>query len=182
MTVLDKKQIRKYMKQKRLLYDKQTLLSYSHQIINQIYQHPKYIESSLIGIYVSLELEVYTLDLIKNTLKTKRVAVPKVVGETMEFYEIKNLEDLKEGHFHVLEPTTQTIVQPSDIELMITPMLAFDELNYRVGYGKGYYDRYFSNGFKGYKLGLAYDFSYVKNITCDKYDIKLDEVITNATL
>ena len=179
---MDKTLIRENMKQKRLLYDKQTLLSYSHLIISKLYNHPEYIKSHLIGVYVSLPLEVYTLQFIETALKTKRVAVPKVIGKTMEFYEIQSLDDLKEGHFHVLEPISNHYVKPENIDLMITPLLAYDSFNYRVGYGKGYYDRYFNSGFKGYKIGLAYDFSYVDKINIDQYDIALDDIITNATL
>ncbi len=179
---MDKKQIRKTMKQKRLLYDKQTLLSYSDNIVSQVYQHPSYKKSSLVGIYVSLPLEVRTIELIQNTLKNKRVCVPLVKGDTMDFYEIYSLDDLKEGHFHVLEPTTNKLIMPFEIDLMITPLLSYDKHNYRIGYGKGYYDRYFQSGFKGYKLGLAYHFSYVEHIEHDEFDIPLDDIIKNATL
>ncbi len=176
---MDKQTIRKHMKQKRLLYDKTTLLSYSTNIINQLYKHPIYKQSTLIGVYVSLPLEVSTLDFILQTLKTKRVCVPKVENQIMHFYEIKSLDDLKPGHFQVLEPITDAYIHPSSIELMIIPLLAFDKNLYRIGYGKGYYDKYMSNNFHGYKLGLAYDFSYIDHIPYDQYDITLDDIIVN---
>ena len=62
---------------------------------------------------------------------------------------------------------------------MIIPMLAFDSRLYRVGYGKGYYDRYLVSGFKGYKLGLAFSWQEVEFIENDQYDQQLDEIITN---
>lgn len=96
----------------------------------------------------------------------------------MEFYVIHSLDDLKAGAFHILEPMTKEKISPSQIDLMIVPMLGFDITLHRVGYGRGYYDRYFSRGFKGYKLGLAFSFQQVDFITSDSYDIALDEVLT----
>ena len=109
----------------------------------------------------SLPKEVETLSLIQELLKTKRVCVPKVNQDTMDFYEIDSLDDLKEGYFHVLEPTTTALILPEDIDCMLVPMLAFDKQKYRVGYGKGFYDKYFARGYHGYKLGLAFSFQYV---------------------
>lgn len=169
------------MKQKRLLYDKTTLLSYSDDIISQLFNHPYYKQCQLIGVYVSLPLEVNTISFIKEALKTKRICVPLVKGETMDFYEISSLDDLQKGHFNVLEPKENSYIHPSSIQLMIIPLLAYDKDKYRVGYGKGYYDRYMSHKFTGHKIGLAYHFSYVDHINHDQYDIALDDIITNKT-
>lgn len=74
----------------------------------------------------------------------------------MHFYDIHDMNDLKPGHFHVLEPIGCQVTDPQDIDLMIVPLLAYDQKCYRVGYGKGYYDKYFQNDFCGYKLGLLF--------------------------
>ena len=180
-TLLDKNEIRLSMKKKRLSLDEKTFLSYSQSIINQLIQHPSYQESTIIGIYVSTNNEVNTLSLIEETLKTKRVCVPKVYKNKMDFYEIHSLNDLKEGHFHILEPTTQLLIKPNQIDLMIVPMLAFDSNNHRVGYGKGYYDRYLSCEFNGYKIGLAFSFQQVSYIPIDQFDLPLDEIIQEVS-
>lgn len=176
---MDKAAIRSLMKQKRLLYTKETFLRWSHQILQKVLEHPIYQKSQTIGIYVSLPQEVETLNLIQKALPHKRVCVPKVEGDIMRFYEICSLDDVQEGHFHVLEPTTKTLVEAKDIDLMIIPMLAFDDNLYRVGYGKGFYDKYLTSGFCGYKLGLAFAFQRVDHIAYDCYDQQLDEVIIN---
>lgn len=175
---MDKQSIRKLMKEKRLLLDKKTFLLHNQSIIDKVLLHPQYQSSSLIGIYVSLPSEISTHDFIKQTLKTKRVCVPKVEGDVMNFYEIHSFAELEVGHFQVLEPTSNRLVSPIEIDLMITPLLAYDDRLYRVGYGKGYYDKYFSNGFNGYKLGLAFSFQKVNSIDVDCYDYCLDEIIT----
>lgn len=165
------------MKEKRLLLDQKTFSLYNYQILNKVLKHPRCLQAKIIGCYVSLTGEVDTLELISILLQTHRVCVPKVEGQVMHFYEIQSLDDLKEGHFHVLEPITKKKIFPQDIDLMIVPMLAYDQNLNRVGYGKGYYDCYFASGFQGYKLGLAFSFQYIDYINTNQYDQPLDEII-----
>ena len=177
---LDKQSIRKTMKQKRLFLDKETFFHNSQKILEKVIHHPQYIKAHVIGVYVSMNNEVDTLHLIEHMLKEHIVVTPKVNGDDMNFYRIHSFDDLKEGYFHVLEPTTDEVFCYKDIDLMVVPMLAFDQNNHRVGYGKGYYDKYFSKGFKGYKLGLAFSFQKVDKIITDAYDLALDEIITEV--
>ena len=176
---MDKATLRSIMKQKRLLVKPETFLSMNEIITQKVLSHPQYQKAHTIGFYVSLPQEVQTFALIQKALLTHRVCVPKVNGDVMHFYEISSLKDLKEGCFHVLEPMSKHMIQPTDIDLMIVPMLSYDKELYRLGYGKGYYDKYFVSGFQGYKLGLAFSFQYVDHIERDEYDQKLDEVITD---
>lgn len=166
------------MKEKRLTIDQETFSFHNKQIFQKVIHHPIVQSAKIIGCYVSLPQEVQTTQIILELLKSHRVCVPKVEGSEMSFYEIHSLDDLKEGHFHVLEPVTSTLIEVCDIDFMIVPMLAYDQKRYRVGYGKGYYDKYFARGYTGYKLGLAFSFQYVEKIDVDENDIALDEIIT----
>ena len=177
---LDKQSIRKTMKQKRLFIDKETFFHNSEIIFNKLISHPEYKKARTIGIYVSMNNEVDTLHIINHALKDHVVATPKVKGEVMDFYCIESLDDLKEGYFHVLEPITDKYISPSDIDLMIVPLLAYDQHKQRVGYGKGYYDKYFASGFKGYKLGLAFSCQEVSCIETDRFDYPLDEILNEV--
>ncbi|MCD7894396.1 MAG: 5-formyltetrahydrofolate cyclo-ligase [Erysipelotrichaceae bacterium] len=174
---MDKATIRQMMKTKRL-QNLETFSSYSSLIHQSVLAHPLIQQSSMIACYVSLKDEVGTHQLINKLLETHRVCVPKVHGNSMDFYEIFSLEDLEVGHFHVLEPNTNLLIDVNNIDIMIVPMLAYDDELYRVGYGKGFYDRYFARGYKGYKLGIAYSFQHIYHIDHDQYDIPLDEIIT----
>lgn len=165
------------MKKKRLAMSQETFSSYSSNIAAQIIAHPMIQKAKIIGCYVSLPGEVETQQLISQLLLTHRICVPKVHQDTMDFYEIHSLSDLKKGHFHVLEPVSDHYIAPSDIDCMITPLLAYDQDHYRVGYGKGYYDKYFAGDFHGYKIGLAFSYQYVDHIDIDQYDHCLDEII-----
>lgn len=177
---LDKQSIRKTMKQKRLFLDKETFFHNSEIIFNKIINHSQYKKARIVGVYVSMNNEVDTHHLIEYMLKDHIVVTPKVNGNNMDFFRIESFSDLKEGYFHVLEPITKEVVEPSDIDLMIVPMLAYDRNNHRVGYGKGYYDKYFSRGFKGYKLGLAFSSQEVEKIENDAFDYALDEIINEV--
>lgn len=165
------------MKAKRLQLSAKTFSLYNQRIHSQVLHHPQIQEAKTIGCYVSLPSEVDTIPIIDSLLPYKRICVPKVDGDHMQFYEISSLSELKPGHFRVLEPVTTKKIMPHEIDCMIVPLLAYDQLGYRVGYGKGYYDRYFQSDFYGYKIGLAFSFQYVDYIYHDVFDQKLDEVI-----
>lgn len=165
------------MKEKRSLMKKETFFLHSQIIKQKVQKHPSYIHAQTVGFYVSLPGEVDTISFIQEALKTHRVCVPKVIGDEMEFYYIHSLDDLQVGTFHVLEPTTHEKVFPQDIDVIIVPMLAFDCHFHRVGYGKGYYDKYFAKEFQGYKLGIAFSFQKVDKIDINPYDLPLDDII-----
>lgn len=165
------------MKEKRLQLSDETFSLYNQQICSKVLHHPQIQKAKIIGCYVSLPSEVDTFHIINSLLPYKRICVPKVEGNHMQFYEISSLNELKPGHFHVLEPITTKIMMPDEIDCMLVPLLAYDQLGYRVGYGKGYYDRYFQSDFHGYKIGLAFSFQYVDQIHHDIFDQKLDEVV-----
>ena len=171
---LDKKTIRKIMKERRLLYAQKT---FSYESIQRILDHPRIQKAKMIACYVSMKNEYPTHELIQKLLKDHRVCTPKIVGRHMEFFEIQSLDDLKEGYYGILEPATKALVSPYDIDVMLVPMLAYDKEGYRVGYGGGFYDRYFSDSFPGYKIGLAYSYQYVPHIERNEFDQKLDEMI-----
>lgn len=170
--------MRKMMKEKRLTLNRETFSLYNDLIFHKLIHHPQIESAQMIGCYVSLPEEVETFKIIEALLKTKQVCVPKVEGSIMHFYQIYSLDELKEGCFHVLEPIKGKRIDPVDIDCMIVPMLAYDQQGYRVGYGKGYYDKYFASGFNGYKLGIAFSFQYVDKINYDEFDYRIDEVIT----
>lgn len=175
---MDKTLIRTLMKEKRLKMNQETFSLYNDAIFQKVISHPKIQSSEIIGCYVSLSQEVQTLKIIEQLIKTKRICVPKVEGHVMHFYEIHSLDELSEGHFHVLEPITSQKIWPYDIDCMLVPMLAFDRELQRVGYGKGYYDKYFASDYHGYKLGLAFSYQFVEQIKRNQYDYHLDEIIT----
>lgn len=165
------------MKEKRLALTPQTFSLYNQEVLKKVLLHPQIQKAKVIGCYVSLPQEVDTFKIILSLLPSKRICVPKVKGSNMEFYEIRSLDELRSGCFGVYEPITSQLVLPHEIDCMLVPLLAYDNHCYRVGYGKGYYDRYFQKDFDGYKIGLAFSFQHVEQIDFDLYDQPLDEII-----
>ncbi len=130
-----------------------------------------------VGIYISINDEVDTRKIIQDLLlKNVNVYVPKCVGNTLTFHRINGFEECAIGKFGLLEPLTRQ-VDLSLIELLIVPMVGFDDFNNRLGYGKGYYDSVLKH-FECLKVGLAYKCTKVKRILIMEHDIPCDFVIT----
>ena len=142
-----------------------------------------YKKRNLILTYVSTDIEVDTKSIIKNALESgKRTAVPRCIPGTreIEFYIVTSFEnDLSEGSFKILEPNIKKCEKLNDFEngLCIIPALSFDMNGYRLGYGKGYYDRFLSK-FKGLKIGLCYGGCVCEELPHGHFDERVDLLIT----
>ena len=142
----------------------------------------EYSKADTIFTYVSKKIEVDTIGLISAALLNhKLVAVPRCVPNTydMEFYYINSLKDLEKGSFGVLEPIVQkcSIVTDYSKGLCVVPGLSFDAQGYRLGYGKGYYDRFLSQ-FSGTTVGICYTSCVQWNLPHGYYDKPVDLLIT----
>lgn len=133
--------------------------------------------------YVSKDIEVDTFALIGRALKDGiSVAVPKCIDGTreMEFYCIHSLDMLEKGTFGVLEPKTDICRKLEDFSksMCVVPGMAFDVSGYRIGYGKGYYDRFLSK-YEGTTVGICYaDCVRWKGLPRNKYDKPVDLIVT----
>ena len=153
-----------------------------HKLDEIIYQkvinHPKVEQSKTILIYVSFNDEVDTIKIIEYLLKYKEVAVPKIENNKMNFYLINSLSELSPGTFNILEPTTKNVLTDFSNTICITPGICFSKDKYRLGYGKGYYDRFIKENHL-YQIGLCYQACLLDKIPHDYYDQKVDEIITD---
>lgn len=152
--------LRNRCKKRRMSMDSQKKSQYDRAIAEHFFALDCYQTEDCIFTYVSKELEVNTTEMIQTMLgQGKKVMVPRCVPNTrqMEFYRITHLDQLEKGSFGVLEPRTDSCEQVSDFSrgICIVPGLAFDREGYRLGYGKGYYDRFLSK-FGGITVGICY--------------------------
>lgn len=156
----------------------------SSEIIKRLINTKEYQKSKVIALYSNISSEVETKELIKISLENKKVVLPKINKDnTMDFYEIKYLKDLEVGAFNIKEPKIKNKkpIKKEEIDLMIIPGICFDKSKNRIGYGKGYYDKYLSNtNIK--KIGLCYEEQITKEIKSDKTDISLDYLITEMKI
>lgn len=162
------KQIRKEILNK----DTQNEIIYQKIINNKIIM-----QKDTILLYASLNNEVNTFKMIEYFLNFKKVALPKVNGDNMEFYYVNSIRELRKGKFNILEPTSNNKANYDNC-VCIVPGVCFDKNGYRVGYGKGYYDRFLANK-NIYKVGVCFKECFIENIPCDKYDIKVDLIVSS---
>lgn len=152
---------------------------YNNDIFKKVIDLKEYKESKLVLIYVSLKDEVDTFKLIEHSLEIgKRVAVPKCIKNDIEFFYIESLNELEKGKFNILEPKANKKVEDFASSICIIPGIAFDKEMSRIGYGKGFYDRFLKN-YCGIKIGIAYRECICENIDNDINDVKIDKIITN---
>jgi len=154
-------------------------------ILKRFVKLPEYEKSETVVTFVSTEIEVDTITLIKKALQDgKRVAVPRCIDGTrqMQFYYVTSLDDLEIGAFRVLEPKTN-ICEPVyenvfSSSICVVPGLGFDENGYRLGYGKGYYDRFLSK-YSDFTVGVCYNSCVKYKLPSGKFDRAVDLLITD---
>lgn len=147
-------------------------------IYQKVINNKDILSSKTLLIYISINSEVDTIKIINYFLNTKNIAVPKIIDNNMYFCYVTNLNELTSGKYNIPEPTNENIVTDFDNAICIVPGICYDKKNYRVGYGKGYYDRFLSKN-KIKTIGLCYKECMIEKIDNDKYDYKIDEVITD---
>lgn len=136
-------------------------------------------------LYSPIGSEVDTsLILNKALLDGKRVAYPLCLDKcgSMEFYYIQSEADLHEGTFGIKEPCADCDKAVHDsLTVCLVPGLSFDLFGARLGYGKGYYDR-FLNSFCGISVGLSYDECIFDSLPFGEHDKKVNYLITDKSI
>lgn len=174
---------------------------YDARIRENVCNTDEYRRAQVILAYANYRSEVGTEALTRQALSEgKYVFMPKVSGDEMEFWQIAAMEDLQEGYRGIPEPV-ESISLPDWVmgndngfvyrAMMWMPGAVFDKERHRIGYGKGFYDRYLDRfadlmgkgcGWQG-KLqlttaALAYSCQVIEKIPCEPHDIRPDLVIT----
>ena len=137
-------------------------------------------------LYASYGSEVSTGLLIDAALAAgKEVFLPKVLGDQMEFFRITDRAELAPGYQHIWEPPGQTkrfLPDASIPTLLTAPGLAFDRSGARIGYGKGFYDRYLGKipaADRPYLVGLCFSCQLFERLDGQKpHDINMDLIVT----
>ena len=172
----DKRKIRQGIRAKIAELSAKEKAALSAQIFSKIASLKAIEQASVVAIFVSLDDEPQTADFIRQLSLQKRVVTPRVEGDEMNFYDIS--EGVEIGSFGIMEPISATPVEPSEIDVMIVPGVAFTRLGARLGRGKGFYDKYLSlNGFKAQTIGVCYPCQLVEELPTESHDKMLDKVV-----
>ena len=176
MEPLNKKAVRQAVRAKIRELAEEQKSAISEQLCARIAQMKTVAESKVVALFISLADEPQTEKLIE-ALSSKRIVVPRIEGEEMEFYDLA--EGLRQGAFNIMEPVATTPIEPSEIDVMVVPGVVFTREGARCGRGKGFYDKYLSrNGFRAHTIGICYPCQLVDKLPTEPHDKPLDEVVT----
>lgn len=181
-----KKQLRADCKQARKEMDSTEKQTFDKKIKNKLLNLFIMRDAETVLTYVSTDIEVDTKSLLEELFKSKkRVAVPKCENNDgdMAFYLINSFDDLESGYCGVLEPIPQKCEMLTEFEnsVCIVPAFLFDKKGYRLGYGKGYYDRFLA-GYTGISVGICYDGNITDSLFHGKFDRPVNMIVTDKQI
>ena len=161
--------------------DERTKLS--AEIAEKVAVISEYKRASTIASYVAKKDEVHTSYIINRALEDKkRVIVPSAVPaeHSLVFSEIRSIDELTKGHFGVPEPRAESLkpVRLTSAELILVPVVAWDEKGFRLGYGHGYFDRALVSAKDSFAVGLAFELQKTENVPHLAHDVRLHAVVT----
>lgn len=182
MSVKSKPDIRSYCKAIRESFSPDKKQEFDQSITEGFLSLDEYKNCEVLLAFVSKDIEVNTEDIIAQAfLDGKTVAVPKCSPEncTMEYRLIRSRNDLECGFYGIYEPKESCERLTSFCgSICLVPGLAYDEERYRVGFGRGYYDK-FLNEYTGVSIGLCYSDCVFDNVPKDSFDRPVDILITD---
>lgn len=157
----------------------------SSSLVEKLWAEKRFAASRNIFCYISMPEEVETRGLVRRCLtEGKKIAVPRVIAAEGRI-EARGLAGWDgafiPGPFGILEPDPKTTAlwDPRDIDCVIVPGLAFDREGYRLGRGKGYYDRFLAAiGPAAVRIALAFEFQCVDRVPREAHDEKVDLVLS----
>lgn len=161
----------------------------SLKIIENLKEIKEFKDSNCVSIYLSFNNEVDTTIIVSYLIESgKKIVVPYTETKTVELIPlyINDLnENFKISSFGYSEPIKEKMEEArfEDIDFVIVPGIAFDENKNRVGFGKGYYDKYLSKIKSGVKwVAIAYEYQVLKHVPSESHDIKMKMIVTEKRI
>jgi len=156
----------------------------SETISAHVLSLPEVMSARLIDLYIPLPAhpEVNTWPLVEAlTLLDKQLAVPVVQDQELCSALYRKGEPLRGARFGQPEPEVLVKADEAMLDVVLIPLLAFDRSGYRLGYGKGFYDRFLHRlsleGFRPLRIGLAFSMQMIDTVPHDSWDEPLDGVV-----
>jgi len=141
-----------------------------------------YQEATSIALYQSIHGEIDLTPLWVQAIQDNKTCYMPVVhsDKTLTFIQTKPDVHPQANHLQILKPQLKNkqAISLSDLDLMIMPLLAFDDAGTRIGYGGGYYDRTLVHQRPRCLLGAAYSFQRHPHLTSAPWDIPMDGIVT----
>lgn len=182
-----KTELRQQYLEKRKAIPKEKKEAADRAICRKIASTVSFRFADTVMLYSALPSEIDLTELAETALaQGKRVVLPRCVegSPLMNFHTVTDLSALEKGSFSIMEPPADSpIWAPADADkaICIIPGVIFDMQGHRIGYGKGYYDRYFSDK-TVQRIGVVYDDFILKSLPHGRYDLAVDLIITEKRL
>ena len=185
-----KAEIRKKMLAVRKGLAENEIVSKSEAIVHKVLKTPEYEEASNILLYADYNHEVMTHGIFEDALMhRKKIYYPKTdpLTNQMEFYQVISVRQLEHGYKGILEPKEEQPqrryrLNKNEDTLIIVPGVAFDILGYRLGCGKGFYDRFLSGKRQISTMALAFSCQILDELPYEAHDIKMDKIVTEEII
>jgi len=164
-------------RQQALSADQRTL--FSRRIAERVFNLPELGRATVVFVYLSHNDEVATHSIVDRLwAESKIVLVPRIIDSTqMAACRFPGWDKLIEGPLGILQPSdSKEHVAPVDVAL--TPGLAFASTGARLGFGVGYYDRWFSTYGAKVKIGLSFESQLLLALPTDQTDVPMDLIVT----
>ena len=185
---MDKRQLRKAIILKRADLAPQSRTKAEQLIGKQLFDMQCFKNSHHVSSFVSFRDEIEMQAINEMILKEGKVLVLPYIDmavKKMTFHVVKSLDSLIKNTYGILEPNPELHPQINfkDIDLVLAPGVAFDQKGFRLGYGGGFYDRFFSQIEKTIpKIGIAFELQVVESLEVESYDQPITHLLTETGL
>lgn len=181
---MTKDEIRLSMRKNRRVLTSDEVKTAGQNICKHIFSFDFIKDAKTVMTFISSFKEPDTDGILKELDKQKKkIVVP--ISNTDNFTIIPSYIDssssLTSGAYGIKEPSVIKPAQPSDIDVAIIPGIAFTKKGDRLGFGKGYYDKFLSE-FKGIKIGVCYEFQLLDKLPVSEHDINMDIIVTEKRI
>ena len=175
---MDKKELRRQIREKKKAMTQEQIENASERLAELFYATSQYQNARVIYGYLPYNQEVRTVPMLQRALDDgKKIAVPKIFGDTMRFIYLTDLSGVAPGYAGIPEPVADGPVAQERDALVLMPGLAFDKHGNRMGYGGGFYDQFLAAEPEHPTVALCYAFQMVPSIPRQDHDIPVDLVL-----
>ena len=175
---MDKVALRCQIREKKRAMTGEEILRRSEKLAEKFLATEVYRTAKSLYGYLPYNQEVNTLPILEQAQRDgKRVAVPKVYGDTMRFLWLDDLSKIEKGYAGIPEPIADEPEADDTTALVLMPGMAFDAEGHRIGYGGGYYDKFLAAERDHPTLALCYDFQMLEHLETEEFDIPVDLVL-----
>lgn len=176
-----KNELRARYKKLRDSFPTEKKSDFDRKLTENILNLDEYKRAEVLFAFISKDIEVDTTAIIADAFSSgKRVAVPRCNEDTtITFYYISSYDDLEKGYYGLLEPDTERCVraEEKDADMVLVPGLVYDREGFRLGFGKGYYDRFLTD-YDGLTVGVCYSRCIEEKLPRGFYDRPIKLVVT----